>query len=276
MKDKIAIVGMGMVGGAVAKIFDNPIIYDPPKGIGSVEELNEADIVFVCVPTPYVKGKGCDTSLVEETLSLLKPKMVKDIAPESHEDLEIPQAKIVVIKSTVIPGTTDKLQGKFPQHKILFNPEFLTESTADQDMKFPERQIIGTTPNSYNVARKIMKLLPLAQEEYIVPAFIAEFAKYACNTWFATKVAKNNELYDIYCAYRGSGEGFDKVIDCVSGDKRIGRSHLQIFHKGSRGYGGKCLPKDMKAYLEFADHLLVEAPISKAVDKYNDKLSPNK
>lgn len=276
MKDKIAIVGMGMVGGAVAKIFDNPIIYDPPKGIGSVEELNEADIVFVCVPTPYIQGKGCDTSLVEETLSLLKPKIVQDIAPESHEDLEIPQAKIVVIKSTVIPGTTDKLQGKFPQHKIIFNPEFLTEESADQDMKFPERQIIGTTPNSYNVARKIMKLLPLAQEEYIVPAHIAEFAKYACNTWFATKVAKNNELYDIYRAYKGDDKDFDKVIDCVSGDKRIGRSHLKVWHKGSRGYGGKCLPKDMKAYLEFAKELKVNTPISISVDKYNDLLSPNK
>lgn len=276
MKDKIAIVGMGMVGGAVAKIFDNPIIYDPPKGIGSVEELNEADIVFVCVPTPYIQGKGCDTSLVEETLSLLKPKIVQDIAPESHEDLEIPQAKIVVIKSTVIPGTTDKLQGKFPQHKIIFNPEFLTEESADQDMKFPERQIIGTTPNSYNVARKIMKLLPLAQEEYIVPAHIAEFAKYACNTWFATKVAKNNELYDIYRAYKGDDKDFDKVIDCVSGDKRIGRSHLQVWHKGSRGYSGKCLPKDMKAYLEFAKELKVNTPISISVDKYNDLLSPNK
>lgn len=276
MKDKIAIVGIGMVGGAVAKIFDNPIIYDPPKGIGSVEELNEADIVFVCVPTPYIQGKGCDTSLVEETLSLLKPKIVKDIAPESYEDLEIPQAKIVVIKSTIIPGTTYKLQAKFPQHKIIFNPEFLTEESADQDMKFPERQIIGTTPNSYNIARKIMKLLPLAQEEYIVPAHIAEFAKYACNTWFATKVAKNNELYDIYRTYTGDDKDFDKVIDCISGDKRIGRSHLQVWHKGSRGYGGKCLPKDMKAYLEFAKELKVNTPISISVDKYNDLLSPNK
>ena len=274
--NKIAIVGLGMVGGAVAKTFQNPILYDPPKGIGSIDELNEADIVFICVPTPYVKGKGCDTSLVEETLKILKPKIVQDVAPESHEDLEIPQAKIVVIKSTVIPGTTAKLQAKYPQHKILFNPEFLTESTADQDMNYPERQIIGFTPNSYDVSRKILKILPLAQEEHIVPSHIAEFAKYACNSWFATKVAKNNELYDIYHAYRGSGEGFDKVINCISGDKRIGRSHLEIFHNGSRGFGGKCIPKDLNAFLELGKELEVDMPISKATKEYNEKLSPNK
>lgn len=256
---KIAVAGLGMVGNALAKVLNNPILYDPPKGIGSVEELNKADIVFVCVPTPYKEGIGCDTSLVEGIVSLLENE------------------KIVVIKSTIIPGTTQKLQDKFPQHKILFNPEFLTEVTADQDMRFPERQIIGYTEQSYNVSRTILKLLPLAQEEYIVPAYIAEFAKYACNTWFATKVAKNNELYDVFTKFGGNDEEFEKMIDCVSGDKRIGRSHLKVWHKGSRGFGGKCLPKDLNAFIHFANEELgVKTPISESVKKYNDKLSPNK
>jgi len=257
MNPKIAIIGLGMVGGALAKTFKEPILYDPPKGIGSIEELNTADIVFICVPTPYTKT-GCYTYFVKESIRLLT------------------SPKIVVIKSTVEPGTTHKLQAEFPQHKILFNPEFLTESTAYQDMNYPERQIIGFTLNSYNVSREIMKLLPLAQEEYIVPCHIAEFAKYACNSWFATKVAKNNELYDIYKAYTGGGKDFDKVIDCISSDKRIGRSHLEIFHKGERGFGGKCLPKDLNSFIHFAKELGVETPISTSVKEYNDKLSPNK
>jgi UDPglucose 6-dehydrogenase len=254
---KIGICGLGMVGGAVARVFPDAILYDPPKGIGSIEELNKADVVFICVPTPYTKD-GCDTSLVEESLKILR------------------ESKIVVIKSTVIPGTTNRLQANYPQHKILFNPEFLTEETADQDMKYPERQIIGFTDKSYNVVRDIMKILPLATEEHIVPSYVAEFAKYACNSWFATKVAKNNELYDIFTAYTGDDKEFEKVIDCISTDRRIGRSHLKIYHKGSRGFGGKCLPKDLNAFIHFANGLGVKTPISTSTKEYNDKLSPKK
>lgn len=278
MRDfKIGIIGAGgMVGRAVGRVFQDAILYDPPKGLGSVEEINEADVVFICVPTPYTKN-GCDTSLVEDSLKLLKPKIESDPSPEVMEDLHIEVPKIVVIKSTVIPGTTNRLQANYPQHKILFNPEFLTEETADQDMKYPERQIIGYTKESYSVSRTILKLLPLAQEEYIVPSHVAEFAKYACNTWFATKVAKNNELYDIFTAYCGTDKDFEKVIDCVSGDKRIGRSHLKVWHKGSRGFGGKCLVKDLNSFINFANEELgVKTPISESVKEYNDKLSPNK
>lgn len=276
MKYKIAVIGQGMVGGAVARVFPDAILYDPPKGIGSIDELNKADVVFICVPTPYTKD-GCDTSLVEESLKILKPRIESDPCAEVPEDLHIEVPKIVVIKSTVIPGTTNRLQANYPQHKILFNPEFLTEETADQDMKYPERQIIGFTDKSYNVARDIMKILPLATEEHIVPSYVAEFAKYACNSWFATKVAKNNELYDIFTAYTGSDKDFEKVIDCISTDRRIGRSHLKIWHKGSRGFGGKCLPKDLNAFIHFANKDLgIKTPISTATKEYNDKLAPKK
>lgn len=272
---KISIIGNGMVGGAVARVFQDAVIYDPPKGIGSIDEVNATDVVFICVPTPYTKD-GCDISLVRESLKILKPRIEADPSAEVKEDLHIEVPKIVVIKSTIIPGTTDKLQAEFPQHKILFNPEFLTEETADQDMKYPERQIIGFTYKSYNVARDIMKILPLATEEHIVPAHVAEFAKYACNSWFATKVAKNNELYDIFTAYTGSDKDFEKVIDCISTDRRVGRSHLKVWHKGSRGFGGKCLPKDLNAFIHFAKELMVDTPISTSVKEYNDKLSPQK
>lgn len=274
-KYRTAIIGQGMVGGAVSRVFPDAILYDPPKGIGSIDELNKSDVVFICVPTPYTKD-GCDTSLVEESLKILKPKIESDPSAEVPEDLHIEVPKIVVIKSTVIPGTTNRLQAQFPQHKILFNPEFLTEETADQDMRYPERQIIGFTDKSYNVARDILKILPLATEEHIVPSFVAEFAKYACNTWFATKVAKNNELYDVFTAYGGNDEQFEKMIDCVSTDRRIGRSHLKIFHKGYRGFGdetsSKCLPKDLRAFIKFANDMGVDTPISSTTSKYNEKL----
>jgi len=258
MAYKIGIIGSkGMVGGALKRYFektDNKIYCYDVAGEGSLKDVNQADYIYIAVPTPYKEGVGCDTGIVEEILNKLS------------------DGKVIIIKSTVIPGTTDKLQKKFPKQKLIFNPEFLTEVTADQDMDHPDRQIIGFTPKSYDVAGIVMKQMPLAPYEAIMPAFMAEFAKYSANTWFAVKVAKNNEIYDIFTKFGGSKEQFSQMIEAVSADKRIGRSHLEIFHKGYRGYGGKCLPKDIKAFIEFADKLGVSTPVMSASDKYNDRL----
>jgi UDPglucose 6-dehydrogenase len=248
--NRVAVAGTGMVGGALAKFLNNPILYDPPKGIGSVNELNKADIIFICVPTPYTEN-GCDTSTVEKVVKELKGN------------------KIIVIKSTVIPGTTDRLQEKFPKHKFLFNPEFLTEETSDQDMKYPDRQIIGYTCESYDVAGEIMMLLPAAPFERIITASEAEMVKYYGNTWFATKVVFANQIYDL-C--EKIGINYDTVKEAVSYDKRIGRSHLNVWHKGYRGYGGKCLPKDTKALIKFADQNGVDMSLLKETDSINEKL----
>jgi len=264
-KYNVAIVGIGMVGNALKRYFEKKpnyrlFLFDKHKGIGSMDEVNKADFVYLCVPTPYKKGKGCDTSIVEEVINGLKGE------------------KVIVIKSTIIPGTTDKLQEKFPQHKLLHNPEFLTEQTADQDMSYPDRQIVGYTDKSYSVAKDIIQQLPLAPFERIVPAFIAEFVKYGGNTWFSVKVAKNNEFYDLFKGFGGSDEDFEKMASCMAADKRIGRTHLKIVHKGYRGYGSvkdnvsKCLPKDTRALLDFAKRLGVKMPVLKATDEYNEKL----
>jgi len=239
-----------MVGGALAKVIEHPILYDPPKNIGSIDELNEAEIVFVCVPTPYTDS-GCDISLVEEVVDKLKGN------------------KIVVIKSTVVPGTTDKLQKQYKKHKFLFNPEFLTEATADQDMKYPDRQILGYTKESYNISGDVMMLLPLAPFEKLIPAKEAEMVKYYGNTWFSTKVIFANQMYDL-C--KKVGVDYDTVKDCSAYDKRIGRSHLEIWHKGYRGYGGKCLPKDTKALIKYADQNNVHMGLLKEADSFNQKL----
>lgn len=257
-KIKIGILGIGMVGGALKRYFEKldnfQVYFYDKKGLGSVEDLNKADYIYVCLPTPYTPGVGCDTSIIEDG--------IKQISGE----------KVLVIKSTIIPGTTDMLQEKFPQHKILFNPEFLTEITADQDMSFPDRQIIGYTKNSYNVAKNILSQLPLAPYEEIVPARVAEFIKYANNTWFAVKVAMNNELYDLAKKVGISDEEWNQLVSGIAADKRVGRTHLTVFHKDKRGYWGKCLPKDIKALLEFAEKNDVDMPVRKAADEYNNKL----
>ena len=244
---KKAIIGCGMVGGALARVLDNPILYDPPKGIGNIDDVNECDVIFVCVPTP---GE-CDLTIMKKVLA------------------EIKGNKIIVIKSTVLPGTTDYFQKKYSQHKFLFNPEFLTESTADQDIKYPDRQLIGYTDKSFTIAGDIMLMLPLAPFERIVPAKEAEMAKYYNNAWFSTKVIFANQIYDI-C--EKAGINYNSVKDMASADKRVGRSHLDVLHKGYRGFGGKCLPKDLDAILKFAKQKKVKVPLLEITKKINDTL----
>ncbi len=253
---QIGIIGAGMVGGASQRYFEKAgfptLVYDPPKGFDDVSVLERADFIFVCVPTPYDEEKGgFDLSFVDAAFKL------------------IPDGKIVVIKSTILPGTTEEFQKKYPNLKVLFNPEFLTEVTADQDMNFPDRQIVGYTKESYTVAGDIMQILPLAPIERIIPATAAEMVKYYGNTWFSVKVVFANQMYDI-C--KKLGVEYDQVMDAASADKRIGRSHLQIFHKGYRGYGGKCLPKDTRALIQLGDRLGVSLDLLKAAEAINNKL----
>lgn len=256
LKDlKIGIVGVGMVGGAIRRYFEkkgtNLFLYDKGKNWGSLEEVNKADIVFVCVPTPFDKEKGFDLSYVEKTCENLKG------------------SKVVITKSTVVPGTTEKLQQKYLQHRFIFNPEFLTEETADQDMRYPDRQIVGYTKQSYNIAGDIMQLLPLAPFERIMPSTEAEMVKYYGNNWFAVKVAYANQVYNL-C--QKLGIDYDRVMDAAAADKRIGRSHLTVVHKGYKGYGGKCLPKDIRAMIQFAGLNEVDLKLHKTVEEINNKL----
>lgn len=255
---KIGILGVGMVGGALKKYFEKMTEYHlsfyDKKGLGSMDEVNKADFIYICVPTPYVPGMGCDTSMLHNAIE------------------QISGEKIVIIKSTIPPGTTEAFQKKFPQHKILFNPEFLKEVTTNEDMFCPDRQIVGYTEKSYNVAMDVLQQLPLASYERLVPAKVAELTKYAGNTWFAVKVGMNNELYNLAKKIGFSEREWEEVMAGISTDRRIGRTHLKIMHEGKRGYFGKCLPKDIKALIEFSERHGVDMPIRKATNNANDEL----
>lgn len=259
MKYKIGIAGVGMVGGALKRYFETKpnyklFLYDK-KGEGSVKELDNADFIYICLPTPSNSDGSCDTNIIESIIKELKGN------------------KVIIIKSTIIVGTTDRLQVEYPQHKFLFNPEFLTEQTADQDMCYPDRQIVGYTKRSFTIAKDILQQLPLAPFERIVPAKEAEICKYAGNSWFATKVIFANQMYDI-C--QKVGIDYDSVRDMVSADKRIGRTHLEIWHKDYRGYGGKCIPKDTKAIIHFADQNNIDLKLLKVVEEINNQLPKSK
>ena len=255
VKYKIGIVGIGVVGGAMAKAVKGAVLYDKYKKMGSVEQINGCDVILICVPTPYDKKVGCDTSAVEEVFSWITGK------------------KIIVIKSTVLPGTTEKIQKKYPQHKVLFNPEFLVAKTARRDAIFPDRQIVGYTSKSKNVAKIVINLLPRAPFKKIIPASEAEMVKYFGNTFLAAKVIFANQIYDL-C--KKLGINYNLVKECAVKDERIGDSHLDIFHDGSRGYGGHCFPKDVGAFIMLADKEKVDASFLKAVQSINKKLIDKK
>ena len=258
---RIAIMGTGMVGGALARYFEAQNVaaglYDPPKGLDDVGVLRDADFVFIAVPTPYyLDGSGFDDSFLRAAL---------DAIPV--------QGKTIILKSTIMPGTTERFQEMYPQHRFLFNPEFLTEETVDYDMQHPNRQIIGFTSQGRRDAELVMGLLPRAPFEKIMPATEAEFVKYFGNAFFALKVAYVNQMYDL-C--QKMGLDYDRIKDCgkaepmMVGDQK--HTHMEIFHKGYRGYGGKCLPKDTRSIIQLAKKHGVQLSLLEKAEEYNNGL----
>lgn len=254
---KIGIMGIGMVGGAMQRYFTeisgmSIVVYDPAKGFSDTHEINTADIIFICVPTPFNQEKNnFDTLYLDEAFSILNGN------------------KIIVIKSTVLPGTTQEYQLKFPQHKILFNPEFLTETTADKDVREPNRQIVGYTQESREVAQEVMDVLPRAPFEKLVTAEEAEMVKYYNNCFYVLKVAYVNQIYDL-C--QKLGIDYDHVKECAKAEPMMGTNHFEIFHKGYRGYGGKCLPKDVRALIRLAQDNAVDLTLLRNAEEYNNNL----
>jgi UDPglucose 6-dehydrogenase len=252
----IAVMGVGWVGGALARWFEDAgrrvVRYDPPKGMDDAEGLAVSDVVFVCLPTPFdEKAGGFDLSTVRAGVA------------------SIPGNKAVVIKSTVVPGTTDELQRAHPEHAILFNPEFLRQATADADLRAPDRQLVGYTDESRGAAEDILALLPKAPFVRTMRAAEAEAVKYFGNCFLATKVVFANQFYDV-CARLGID--YDDVMAAAAADPRIGASHLKVLQDGYRGYGGSCFPKDMRAFIQFAESAGVDPVLLKTCERLNNEI----
>lgn len=256
-KTVIGIMGVGVVGDAVRSYFDptnaSLRVYDPWRGLGSIEEINQAQLVFICVPTPYHASTGFDDSALEDAVSRLDG------------------SKIVVIKSTVLPGTTEAYQIRYSQHCFLFNPEFLREATAREDFLNSDRQLVGYTAQSRHLAEWVLSLLPKAPYSRVMGAREAEMTKYMTNSFLALKVTFANEIYDLCSALDAD---YDTVCDAVAADRRIGASHLSVMDAGYRGYGGKCLPKDTKALLRLSDRMGVPLRLLRTADRVNESLLP--
>ena len=250
----IGIVGQGYVGTAVKEVFSkhyNVETYDLDKDKCSVDYLEDivelSNIIFVCVPTPMKKDGSCDTSIVEA--------VVKDI-----NDMVVSRnvsGRIVAIKSTIPPGTTNRLNKECENISVIFNPEFLTEANFIDDFKNQNRIIIGGERPSSTKLRQVYSLAFPNAKIVKTGSITAEMVKYFTNTFLATKVSFANEM-KILCDELNID--YDKVVEYSTYDERLGKSHWAVpGPDGKLGFGGSCFPKDLNAILDVCRELGVPA-----------------
>ena len=183
--------------------------------------------------------------------------------------------KIIIVKSTVLPGTTAKYIKKYPKVNFAMNPEFLTQNNANKDFLNPARTVIGAS--NKKVGERIVKLyntiLSKNQPYYIMDTTSAEVTKYMSNLMLASKVILGNEFYFLS---NKVGADYKKVRKAVEADPRIG-SHLESpGPDGDFGFGGACFPKDMIGILGMAKKQKIDVSVLEAVWKKNFKVRKNR
>ena len=247
---KIGIVGNGFVGSSVAfgfspttgcdseiKIYDK----DSSKATHSLESTLTSDFIFVSVPTPSNPNGSINLDVVYNVF-------------EEMNSLNHRTDNVILLRSTVTPGTTRKLQRKFKNLNIVFNPEFLTERSAKLDFINQARFILGGRKKDTNKVEKLMKwrfgeTMPVIKTNYET----AELIKYMNNCFFATKVSFLNEMYQIADK---CGADWDMAVEGFVRDGRVGHSHMNVpGPDGKFGFGGSCFPKDIQAMINFAESL---------------------
>ena len=264
---KIGIMGVGMVGGTLRRYLEeirkfqrgkNLFLYDTDPRKGNDDDINLADIIFVSVPTPEGSDGSANLSILEDAFK------------------KIAENKIVVIKSTVPPGTSEFLNDKYPKHKVLFNPEFLTEANAWTNMLNPERQLVGWTKNNQVAAAIVLSILPQAplmspSPDLNLTATEAEIIKYAANVFLTRKVTFANAIFDLASHHKAD---YKNIKLGIASDPRIGSSHLDVDYHGYRGYGGYCFTKDTSALISHLDKsgLREAANLFKQDRAYNETL----
>ena len=277
LKQKIGIIGRGFVGSAVEFGFspntgcDAEVrVYDkePSKSLHSLEEtVNESDIIFLSVPTPSNKDGSMNLDIVRQVL-----QDISDVNQNPHN--------IILLRSTVTPGTTRKLQEQFDNIKIVFNPEFLTERSAKFDFINQSRFVLGCGDSELEMYEtelvadlfrdRFGESIPIIQTNFET----AELIKYMNNCFFATKISFLNEMYQVA---KKSGVDWNMALDGFVRDGRIGHSHMNIpGPDGKLGFGGSCFPKDIQAIINYGESLDLNMNTLKGVWNTNLEVRPDK
>jgi len=257
----IGIMGYGFVGKSIEFIFKNnfPIkIFDidPFKNKSFIEEILQCSFIFICVPTPTLENGEQDLSFIYKAL-------------ENYS-----KNSIYIIKSTVLPKTTETIKEKYKDIKIVFSPEFLTEKNWKEDSINPERIIIGGEEKLTYEVEDLYRNIFTKTNIFKMSSTEAELIKYMSNSFLATKVSFMNEFKILS---DNLSLNWDNIIKGFASDKRIGESHTKVpGPDGKLGYGGTCFPKDNNAIINFAQKNNSPLSVVEAGLKFNKKIRNKK
>ncbi len=251
----IGIIGYGNVGQATALLFEDVSVYDPPKGHTDVSALARCPVSFVCVPTPTSIDGRSDLSFVHDAVSQVAPI------------LSVKQ--VLVIRSTVPPGTVRQFQEAFPNTHFASNPEFLRAHCSEEDALRPSRVVIGAdTVYSRQVLLKLYHSRLGRRAAYVVTDSVtAEFIKYAANCFLATKITYAQE---IRTAARRIGAHYDDVVRAIGLDPRIGPGDEWFLD----GLNDECLPKDLEAFISLLRSWRTDRRLLETVRQLKDEPLP--
>ena len=268
---RIGIVGRGFVGSAVefgfsaqtgcdaiVKVFDK----DPNRSLHTLDDtVNNSDYIFLSVPTPSNIDGSINLDILNEALTSINEINNSD--------------NIILIRSTIVPGTSSSFRDKYPKLNLVFNPEFLTERSAKFDFINQSRFILGGHKLHTDRVALLFKWrfgdsIPVIQTDFET----AELIKYMNNCFFATKVSFLNEMKLIS---NHIGANWGQAIEGFVRDGRVGHSHLSVpGPDGKLGFGGSCFPKDMQAIISYANSLDLELNTVKGAWDTNKEVRPEK
>lgn len=238
----ILIIGHGFVGKAVDYGFSHPdvnkVIVDPKYG-NSIDDIPDYtySCCFVCVPTPMGDDGTVNSDIITDVVRSCVGKKIE----------------MIVVKSTITPDIIVELKKIFKH--IVYNPEFLTEKSANEQFVDPQFHIFGGDKEDCHTLEKYYNDYSLCNDcqTFTMSLEEASFVKYTINSFLAMKVTFFNQLYD---AIGDTDANFARVIKAVGADSRIGSSHTKVpGFDGKQGYGGACFPKDTSAFTKFSNKL---------------------
>lgn len=254
---KIGLLGRGTVGKAVYEGLEylghEMSFFDPAYEGSRIEDVLGTDCVFICVPTDQSPNGDCDTGIVD--------RVVAELAQANYKGL-------VSIKSTVIPGTTDRLQKKYPGLRMSMVPEFLRAKSALADFVYNhDLLVVGTyTREDADMLIEIHGSFP--ENVARVSPTEAEVIKYFNNVHHAMSVTFANITYDV-CNKLGAN--YMNVYKAITKRDCINPSYLMA-NPNMRGYGGHCLPKDTSAWNNLIKTLELPYTLIQSVIDDNEKV----
>ncbi len=260
---KIAIIGYGFVGKALNNSLllekSDIMIIDPLYTENQVFDLEifAPNIIFICVPTPMLDDGGQDLSILKKVESEI-----------NKLDID----SIIVLKSTVLPDSIEQFSES--NEKFIYNPEFLGELSANEDFIHSKIIIFGGKKEHTNeLANFYDDYTKCISKDYqFTDSITASYVKYTINSFLALKLTFFNQVYELLeCS--DSSSSWEDFTNILKMDNRIGESHMQVpGEDGRKGFGGACLPKDIKAFHKYSLKQNKDLSILKKVININNKI----